>query len=388
MPLRLGTLPEIGPDELLSSWVSRIEAYFEAPGLLWGPLGCAAAVLDTHPPGTALGWLGDLTGQSRGQLERHLIASFPAFGRVGPGASAPSVCPECLADMATGPTGLYLRRSWAEALRTTCLRHARPLSPLVISGPALFCWRDDGRCVFAHRVNQSLLEACQTPGGAGWRDLAAFEEAVMNCLGPVTASSDSGCPVSEFGSATVIGALFAVWGDKGQGFGRAVARWVPDAFAPIGRPHQSVALAAFAEQSPETRRLFTSALMEVLNGHTPTPQTLWTQIILALRSLAPESADRGRARSEPLRPKGSAHQAIAARRPLAALPASLPSREHTWPGRVGGRVGFRLQAEALLASDAGRRAVQLQGAARKRALGALMRAALDEAVDQHPQKPA
>ncbi|WP_068306042.1 TniQ family protein [Pararhodobacter sp. CCB-MM2] len=172
---RLGWVPRIAPDELLTSWVWRIEAYFEVPGLLCASLGCQPSELDHHPPSQALRQLSLLTGLPLVDLEGRCGSRQSVFDD-----AVPTVCPACLEEMAGGPQGLYLRCAWAHGLRTICPLHLRPLVALPISGAGLFLWRGQGGCDFAHRVNQLLVEESRSsqPNATDWEELARFEAAL------------------------------------------------------------------------------------------------------------------------------------------------------------------------------------------------------------------
>lgn len=365
VPARLGWVPGLAPNELLSSWVGRTEAYFEAPGLLWDSLGCPPRRLDHDPPHQALFRLSELTGQQLQNLESQGIS-----GRSALDAATPAVCPACLQEMEGDPQGLYLRRDWAQGLRTTCPRHGQPLVALPISGMGLFRWRAQGGCTFAHMVNQALACSRSHPEARAWRRLARFEaELITSLAGDGPAAVWAGSATAEEMAARLAD-LIPAWGRSRTRATLNVEQYVPRIFARSSRLQGPVSLETFGDQPPEIRRLFTAALMAT-RGATPDRRR---------SGLDPETT--GGERAERTGPAGWGHPVPAAIDLTASGPQSPPGATCAPPPERN-RIWYRQKAEALLASPAGQRALQLSGRARQKALGALMRRSL-AATDPAP----
>lgn len=144
---RLPYTPPLLDDELLSSWIARIEAYYLMHGALrrWlvrdvvaDPdqriVGNLARLFDIAPSDAMLARLGTLTRVTPDLLRsRTLPALYPGlrsedFARSAcniPGfrASEVAFCAECAREMTTSPAGQYLRVDWALVWQTICPRH-------------------------------------------------------------------------------------------------------------------------------------------------------------------------------------------------------------------------------------------------------------------------
>lgn len=152
---RLPYTPPLLADELLSSWIARIEAYYLMHGalrrwlvreLLEDPerhiFGHVAGLFDIAPTDAMLARLARLTGTDPGFLRsRTLPAAYPGL-RAEDFAQAPcsvgsipasraSFCRECTHEMLSMPAGQYLRQEWALLWQTVCPRHLSLLEDLV-----------------------------------------------------------------------------------------------------------------------------------------------------------------------------------------------------------------------------------------------------------------
>lgn len=173
VPQRFSIVPPLQPDELLSSWVLRIGAYYglgwEWPKLIMDGLAPhldnplvrdrAAFFLDIKPPSAALERLAGFTGYTIDHLRGHTLVAVSrpevawhyagirsTWGDSCP--SSPAYCVGCLAEMMKdNPAGMYLRRSWASTYRTVCPRHLIGLKDFGWIGNATprFEWRPAGR---------------------------------------------------------------------------------------------------------------------------------------------------------------------------------------------------------------------------------------------------
>lgn len=340
LPKRLGWVPLIAEDELLASWVWRIEAYFEVPGLLCADLGCRSEQLDHHPPREALRRLARLTAQSLTDMEDRCASCRSVFDGV-----IPAACPACLQEMLRYPKGLYLRRDWAHGLRTVCPRHNHPLLALPVSGSGMFRWREQGGCDFAHGVNRILVEEAwiSQPNVPEWEELVRFEAAFAGGL----SMEEWGGPASTEDTTALLKSLIPVLGQISSGSVLHVERLIPWAFARSSRLRGPVTCENFGAQPPDVRRLFFAALM-------------------ATRFAPPERQTRAAAR-QTVELEDHSGGAI-------AIPLQLKHSGHD-------RRWYRQTAVALLASPAGHGALQLSGRAQRKALGALMRRGLAEKGD-------
>jgi hypothetical protein len=179
---RLPYTPPLLPDELLSSWIARIEAYYLMHGALrrWlvqdvvenpdQPLtGNVAGLLDIAPTNAMLVRLGTLTGVAPDDLQsRTLLAVYPGLQAddfaqshcsvAGIPASRSVFCQECARDMLSSPTGQYLRAEWALLWQTICPRHLVPLNDL---------WTRCGQCeefsptLSSDGTAQLICQACR-----------------------------------------------------------------------------------------------------------------------------------------------------------------------------------------------------------------------------------
>ena len=334
------------------SWVWRIEAYFGEPGLIWGHLGCQPAALDLGVSTRPLAILSSLTGKTPGQLSRHRIADAVGFGR-----AALCGCVDCLREMAARPDGVYLRCAWAQALRTTCPAHSRPLVPLLPAEHALFHWQDGVGSRFADPINDKVLGQPLQATSKVWAELAAFEDALLN-------HADN--PESATLLASVIRELLETCA-RSVGAGR-LPKDLPDVFALHWPARGPVTAATLANQPPDIRRLVTAMLMK---------KQIRPMEWLKRESILTVSAPSGTAAMSALQ-SNCAH-------PVDHL--QLKQKQGTtWPKQD--KRWFQRKAEALLASDEGQRVIQLRGAARKRAFGSMMREALDAAEALQALQPA
>lgn len=335
LPTRLGWVLPLAADELLASWVWRMEAYFEAPGLLWAGLGCCPEQLDHHPPREALHWLSGLTGHSLTDLEGRSRSCLSVFDEV-----VPAACLACLQEMEQDPNGLYLRQDWGNGLRTLCSRHKHPLVALPSSGSGMFRWRKQGGCDFAHGVNRILLEQASRswPHATEWEELAQFEAAIVDG----GSLEKWGGPTTAEDTAALLKTLIPVLGQLSSGSVLDVERLIPWVFMRPSRLQGPVTCENFGAQPPDIRRMFLGALMAT-RFSPPRPHRSGQQ-----RRTAELEDYSG----------GGAGGALAQR-----------SFEHD-------RRWYRLKAEALLASPAGHDVLRLCGRAQRKALGALMRSGL------------
>ena len=139
--------PPLLNDELLSSWIGRIEAYYLMHGALrrWlvqdlverpdRPLtGNIAGLFDIVPTDAMLARLGTLTGVAPDHLRsRTLLCVYPGLRAedfsqshcsiAGLPASRAVFCPLCVQDMLANPAGQHLRAEWALLWQTVCPRH-------------------------------------------------------------------------------------------------------------------------------------------------------------------------------------------------------------------------------------------------------------------------
>lgn len=206
IPDRLQVVPPLFDDELLSSWILRTAAYYQLNeewiGLLaekTGHVSCAPGVVlsafDVSPPDDTLQILSGYTGYSCDTLRRHTLAgAFPQYRIVHfacmpghehlPAQSKPGFCPQCLDEMESESTGMYLRQDWALARRTMCQRHRSPLRSLRNGlRPYDALWRAEGGAVF----NGVDFARDKTPRPAStghliWQQISLLEESCAAAL--------------------------------------------------------------------------------------------------------------------------------------------------------------------------------------------------------------
>ncbi|WP_161539703.1 TniQ family protein [Paramagnetospirillum kuznetsovii] len=284
-------------DELLSSWLRRIEAYYcihgsltryisrgeiDAPPSPRSPLTLASPTyLDVNPSPDWLAWLAKLTNCSAAILASHTLAhdhrNWPLhwfasthFSLGSPLiASAPGYCPLCFYEMAQTATGIYLRREWTLTYSTMCRRHSVPLLTWPESlrlGPGLEDWERTTTVIVTSAAGDFTANVDQY-SILGWRWLTELEQALIATMDGGSLSPEWGGPGNGEQLDALLCDLVDQWGHKAWPRQRAgIATIAPRLMGlrdiDVGHTDGK----SLCVLSPDCRRRFVSGLMGPLLG--------------------------------------------------------------------------------------------------------------------------
>lgn len=288
---RIPLVPKLYPDELLSSWVMRICAYYNLTESLCGVYD---SDLDIDPPSTALAELASLTGTSVDELAQHTLAArHPGWrlewftkrhGRLAhqiddhlTRPSGAGYFPRCFFEMFANNCDEHFKRDWALTYKTMCdvhderLTHICPYCGMCDTGLTILL-SQRGKIEF--RCDYCKLPVRCQPDNAPVIDLAnhwltEFEKALTSVLNGQRLTDKWGGPADPAEFLAFMDDTFEFLGSARHPESRPpIFKESLGAFEFPRGIHEDIKPADLCDWTPRVRRAFLGALLgAILDPH-------------------------------------------------------------------------------------------------------------------------